>query len=69
MEPFHLVVALLILADFMWGGQHKEPEQPKRPDKEERLEWCNNSDKQLDRFENAITRLADGIRDTKSRND
>jgi hypothetical protein len=37
--------------------------------RDERLEWRNNSDKQLDRFENAITRLADGIRDTRSKND
>jgi len=34
--------------------------------REERNEWRDNSAKQIDKFENAITRLADGIRDTKS---
>ena len=33
--------------------------------REERQEWRDNSIKQIDKFEKAITRLADGIRDTR----
>lgn len=33
--------------------------------REERSEWKVSSDKQIDKFEVAITRLADGIRDTR----
>ena len=32
-EPFHIVVMLLILADFTFGKQHKE--QPEKPKTEE----------------------------------
>ena len=31
----------------------------------ERKEWRDNSSRQIEKFENAITRLADGIRDTR----
>lgn len=33
--------------------------------REERDHWTENSNRQIDKFESAITRLADGIRDTK----
>jgi len=33
--------------------------------REERAEWRESSMKQIDKFESSITRLADGIRDTK----
>ena len=33
--------------------------------KEEREEWRQSSSKQLDKFEHAISRLADSIRDTR----
>jgi Na+/melibiose symporter-like transporter len=33
--------------------------------RQERAEWRNESSKQTDKFEAAITRLADGIRDSR----
>ena len=33
--------------------------------RDERNEWRDSSTRQIDKFENAITRLADGIRDSK----
>lgn len=33
--------------------------------REERKEWRESNDKQIDKFEQAITRLADGIKDSK----
>lgn len=35
--------------------------------REERAEWRESSAKQIDKFETSITRLADGIRDTRGK--